>query len=378
MKSQSFKTIKKFASRFCASRRGRLRRMLLAAFFTGGSLAAATTSAMAADAPPVHLGGISILVHEFIPEATVAVIASEERGDVVAATPIHRTSSQFNQSIAAAVSDSAAKIGIPVEQFLEPFVMVGHPGSPSRDSSPYPSRLIESAPLATTSPEKSPAADMETELAAVAPPQQQVDDVAALNCWWLGEDALEWTAEVIDIDDIFAMGAADANELAVNDVVSGVGSAPLIATIPDAYFPYDIAPRDIELDYLSLTTVQPIRPKNYVSLPEQCDRDEANEVALTEPVIEISPDCLLDELIHDAAEFSKQNHLGDLSLATLGETVGNWFALSTDGSARREKPASNSSDGRNRLATIVVRIETIRWPALEQRGRPRVPLTSSK
>ncbi|TWU10220.1 hypothetical protein [Allorhodopirellula heiligendammensis] len=354
MKSQSFKTIKKLASRFCATRRGRRRRMLLAAFFTGGSLLAAAAPALAADGPPPYLGGISILVHEFVPETNLSPVFSKDHDSLLPPTPLHRTSTQFSQSIAAAVSASADRIGIPVEQFLEPYAVVGRLGSVTPDSSTYPLRPIESAPLATTSLEKSPAADEKLDLVATSPAdqQQQTTDVAALDCWWLGEDALNWIAELSETDELFLSPTEESSDLVADEVVTGIGSAPVIATIPDAYFPYDIAQRDIELDYLALTTVQPIRPKNYVALDNPPHVENAAEIAIVEPEIQSSPECLLEELIHDTNEFAEQNSLHELTLMAVGETVGSWFASTLGETAETEQLAEDSSDEPVTLAVL--------------------------
>lgn len=352
MKSQSYKTIKQFTSRFCASRRGRLRRVLLTALFTGGSIVAAITSAAAAETRPVHLGGISILVHEFIPETKITLSPDEELETAAKSLPVHRTSSQFNQSIAAAVGASATRIGIPVEQFLEPYAIVGH--SPS---SPYSAKSTVSAPLATTTLDQAPAAEQIHEaVVAIPTQQQQLDDLAALECWWFDENVVDWLAEIAEMERVTANLAAAQNaevvtEVAnapstdvVTEVASLIGSAPVIATIPDAYFPYDFAQRDLELDYLPLTTVQPIRPKNYVSMHPQAVVEEVSstaiELAVSEPAIEASPECVLDELLHNARNLAGRSELRDFSLTKLGESLGNWFAPSTDSSGGRELATS--------------------------------------
>lgn len=353
MKSQSYKTIKQFTSRFCASRRGRLRRMLLTALFTGGSIVAAISSAAAAETRPAHLGGISILVHEFIPQNDGTMSSAEELDAVAKSLPVHRTSSQFNQSIAAAVGASATRIGIPVEQFLEPYAIVGQ--SPS---STYSAKSTVSEPIATTTLDATPAIEQQPQAVVAFPSQQQqLDDVAALECWWFDENVVDWLAEIAEMERVTANLAAAQNLELVTEVPTAmttdivteaeslIGSAPVIATIPDAYFPYDFAKRDLELDYLSLTTVQPIRPKNYVSMPPQAVAEEVSseaiELAVSEPAIEASPDCVLDELLHKASNLASQSKFRDFSFTKLGESLASWLTLPTDGSARRELTASS-------------------------------------
>ncbi|MFG0255034.1 MAG: hypothetical protein ACF787_08040, partial [Rhodopirellula sp. JB053] len=159
--------------------RGRIRRLLLAALIGGASLWSTSSPSVAAELPFDKRGGISILVHEFHPtppkseaaepmaSAGKASLETEPNADttnILAAvgthdsvpviiadettsTPTaHRTSSQFNEMIAAAVSATAAKVGISVEQFLEPFAMVGP---------------LASKPLATTPLAQKPANDAE-------------------------------------------------------------------------------------------------------------------------------------------------------------------------------------------------------------------------
>ncbi|WP_184309230.1 hypothetical protein, partial [Aporhodopirellula rubra] len=500
------------------NRRSRVRRLLLAALIGGTTFWSATSTSAAAGLPFENRGGISILVHEFTPTpsesknaaidnaattadakiasvekksnkepapeanttedqiadaapATIAVGTHDSIPDVVAAeTPLnvaaHRTSNQFNEIIAAAVSASAAKVGISVEQFLEPFAMVGPIASKPLATTP-----LDSVPANDAELSSEPSTEVAAELAAKPtdqiadqpvepvlnesiPSAQQLAEAVALNRWWLDEstpapeesepvakaeaaigsaiaDASELiedaiTAEVeiasievaseapqsdelaVDepaaaesVDDSeaviesavnesleIASTAADMNESAVEEADDAVdhaplvGSAALIVTIPEAYSPYDIAQRDLELEYLNLSTVQPITPKNYVTMPatdELALEDEesleyletvapadlppaefladdasaaieiesdlpaseavtteiaiAEEADVVEPAVNVSPDCLLDEWVHTASDWAEKARAADLTFAALGnsigESVGDWLASLT-------------------------------------------------
>jgi hypothetical protein len=198
--TQSFKNLKN------SSRR--VRRIVLAALIAGTSLAATATPASAVGTPTEQRGGISILVHEFTldqqevvapaigthdsaaletPVVDVEATVAEDTVEANATPAISRTSNQFNQVIAAAVSASAARAGISVEQILEPFAMVG----------PFETVDEESAPLATTSLESPPAAEevavieesADYEVADAVPNARQLAEASALNRWWLDEDS---------------------------------------------------------------------------------------------------------------------------------------------------------------------------------------------
>ncbi|WP_160167361.1 hypothetical protein [Rhodopirellula sp. SWK7] len=500
------------------NRRSRVRRLLLAALISGTTFWSATSTSAAAGLPFENRGGISILVHEFTPTpsesknaaidnaattadakiasvekksnkesapeanttedhiadaapATIAVGTHDSIPDVVAAeTPLnvaaHRTSNQFNEIIAAAVSASAAKVGISVEQFLEPFAMVGPLASKPLATTPLDSVPANDAELASE-PSTEVAAELATKpadqiadqpiepvLNESIPSAQQLAEAVALNRWWLDEStpapeesepiakaeaaigsaiadasemiedavtaeveiasvevaseapqsdelAVDETAAAESVDDSEAVSesavsesveiastAADMNESAVEEADDAVdhaplvGSAALIVTIPEAYSPYDIAQRDLELEYLNLSTVQPITPKNYVTMPatdELALEDEesleylesvapadlppaeflaedasaaieiesdlpaseaattefaiAEEADVAEPAVNVSPECLLDEWVHTASDWAEKARATDLTFASLGnsigESVGDWLASLT-------------------------------------------------
>ncbi len=366
-KTQSFKNFNN------SSRR--VRRFVLAGLIAGTSLAAAATPASAVVTPPEQRGGISILVHEFTADEQEVItpaigthdsaavetsvveleaMAAEDTVETNATPAISRTSNQFNQVIAAAVSASAARAGISVEQILEPFAMFG----------PFDTVQDDSAPLATTPLETPPAAEEVAvieesavfEVADTAPTTRQLAEASALNRWWLDEDstpaesergAAILKAEVVETEVVEAITELAADEpvdvetevavaevevvaenvdSSVVDADELVGSAPLIATITDAYSPYDIAQRDLELEFLPLSTVQPIKSKVYVTLDDSADviasPEQSVEIVASEPAIEVSPDCCLDELVHKAAELAEQTRIRDLTFAAIGESIG--------------------------------------------------------
>ncbi|WP_144059503.1 hypothetical protein [Rhodopirellula sallentina] len=429
--------------------RGRIRRLLLAALIGGASLWSTSSPSVAAELPFDKRGGISILVHEFHPTPTtsdavepiapadtasvetkpnadasniVAAVGTHDSVPVVIAnetlsTPTaHRTSSQFNEMIAAAVSATAAKVGISVEQFLEPFAMVGplaskplattplaeKPANDAEATTEIPVDAVEESAIAVTTKPANPIADepVQSVLTESVPSAQQLAEAVALNRWWQDETIDETDNEILNeivqteietsivenvvenaveniaediventVESVVEEESTDlADALVANDLEDKfVGSAPVIVTIQEAYSPYDIAKRDLEMEYLDLTTVQPIHPKNYVSLPaddalaledadtveiakefESEELETEDAVAKTEDgtaaeievaqvdnnaaaddieeVVAVSPDCLLDEWIHTASIWTENVRTTDVSVTAVGESVGTWFA----------------------------------------------------
>ncbi|MCM2369786.1 hypothetical protein [Aporhodopirellula aestuarii] len=439
------------SARSRVTRSSRLRRMLLAALIGGSALVSANTQLSAAGIPVDQRGGISILVHEFNPSdateenelktdivvddghnndqivaaatepaaeeavsdapevkdeiapAIVSVGTHDSVPDVIASEPpqniaAHRTSNEFNEFLAAAVSASAAKVGISVEQFLEPFAMVGPLAMKPLATTPLDTTPAPQAELTTENAVElaaKPTAEQPVEpgAAETSPTEQQLAEAVALNRWWLDEEpqaddsavplAKAEIAEEVDSEEVADVDATtveaatveiasvepvdvsnDIAEDATVDAGTLVGSAPLIATIPEAYAPYDLAERDLKLEYMPLTTVVPISPKNYVSLPAQDELALEDEVSVaveaspetiasveteaetveiadattSEPAISASPECILDEWAHTAADWAEQVRVTDITFATLGESFGDWFANLTPAAAEPAMP----------------------------------------
>jgi hypothetical protein len=173
----------------------------------------------------------------------------------------------------------------------------------------------------------------ESEIAEIVVAESEIAEIEVAESE-IAEAITELAAdEPVDVETEVA--AADIEVVAENvessvvDAAELVGSAPLIATITDAYSPYDIAQRDLELEFLPLSTVQPIKSKIYVTLSDSADvnapSEQTVEVVASEPAIDASPDCLLDEMIHKAAELAEQTRIRDLTFAAIGESIGDLF-----------------------------------------------------
>ncbi|TWU02067.1 hypothetical protein [Neorhodopirellula pilleata] len=253
-----------------------LRRAMLSAMIAGSSL---TTLPSVNASDTDTRGGISILVHEFAgtdkqsqaTEQDSAADAAEESlpsPGTHDSVPVTSTASELDKNIAAAVAASIAKLGISIEQVLEPFAMVG--------------------PIANE-----------------APTAEQLDGSVALNRWWLDTEtvavAKTENEACVEADDASATTAA-IEELAAEEPLDVqeptvessddklIGSSPVIVTIQDAYLPYDLSQRDLELNGLSLSTVVPLKEKNYVLKPEttQEEADSVEVAAAEELAMEVA------------------------------------------------------------------------------------------
>ncbi|WP_404307853.1 hypothetical protein [Neorhodopirellula lusitana] len=351
------------------------RRMALAAFIAGSSMLAATADDQEILNRMENGGGISILVHEFQAEPVAAVepvASANESSQPVAkiaalpayaslgthdSVPVAKTAtSQFNQAIAAAVFASATKIGISIEQVLEPFAMVG----PIANQAPasVPLEVVDGGDIFFAADE---AAEVFEELVAnEAATEQQLAEAVALNRWWLDtetvavakitstevakaeaipaatRDASDPVSPTTDAADV---GLAAHESLELQDEVSSpsdsllVGSSAMIVTIEDAYLPYDLAKRDLEIQYLPLSSVVPLTPKNYVTYPQETERGFASqvaasavpEVAATEE-LDVIPAGMLEDVALGVNALIDQSNVRDFSLTKVGESYGEWIA----------------------------------------------------
>ena len=241
-----------------------------------------------------------------------------------------KRSSQFDRTIAAAVAASAAKLGISIEQVLEPFAMIG----PIADQGPatVPIDLVASirAVIADDARENDLIEDVTRE---AEPTNQQLAEAVALNRWWLDSETV---AVATAGSAVIAHAVAEPAEIAESiESIEGdeklVGSSPMIVTIQDAYMPYDLAQRDLELNFLPLTTVVPISPQNYVESSAQEAVPPAIEVIATveksdEANTDASPERLVSDFIRDASELADTTQIRDMTFAGLGESFGDWVA----------------------------------------------------
>ncbi|KLU03167.1 putative transmembrane protein [Rhodopirellula islandica] len=241
-----------------------------------------------AEAQPAQQAIISIPgTHDSIPTVSVDIqpestgdelkVAAADINDVSApATSVRRTSSDFNEMLAAVAASTAAKIGIPLEQFLEPFAMI-------RTQAKLP-------PVA---------GELDPGLSEEVADDQALAQAVALNRWWLDESMPEIASDepvlqsqvvpnavpakpaphkfTIDVREELAALAAEEPldvtlpsvivpfiamhdfskpvgntvlklgveritepEVAVEDPSDLAGSSPVIVTLEEAYLPYDL------------------------------------------------------------------------------------------------------------------------------------------
>lgn len=226
--------------------------------------------------------------------------------DVAPAQPtsVRRTSSDFNEMLAAVAASTAAKIGIPLEQFLEPFAMI-------RTKAKLP-------PVA---------GELDPSIGAVVADHEALAQAVALNRWWLDESKPEVDSDesvlqsqvvekaskptstphkfTIDVREELAALAAEepfdvtqpavilpfiakhdfsvpatessaepATEPAVveEEIDRLAGSSPVIVTLEEAYLPYDLNEGDIH----------------------------------QAQVVKSSPDCLLEEAVWQVSKLADQ------------------------------------------------------------------------
>ncbi|MCC9640839.1 hypothetical protein LOC71_01020 [Rhodopirellula sp. JC740] len=232
-----------------------------------------------------------------------------EAAPTAPATRVSRTSSDFNEMLAAVAASTAAKIGIPLEHFLEPFAMIR-----------------TQAKLPPVAGELDPSVNEEVaDNAALA-------QAVALNRWWLDDAPLVRDDQqilqshvvnqtlrlnkpepkfTIDVrEELAALAAEEPLDVTSHPVIVPlvakhdfakpekvvkvadedplVGSGPVIVTLEEAYLPYDLAEEDLP------AAEQPTQ------------------------LAKISPDCLMDEAVWqisraaDVAECFSPQDIGGL------------------------------------------------------------------
>ncbi|MEO9592597.1 MAG: hypothetical protein ABJG45_13540, partial [Rhodopirellula bahusiensis] len=125
-----------------------------------------------ADLPSVDLPNISPSSEDEIEADSGDLQLAAAELDVAPSTSVRRTSSDFNEMLAAVAASTAAKIGIPLEQFLEPFAMIR-----------------TKAILPPVAGELDPAVE------AKVADDEALAQAVALNRWWLDESKPEVTTD---------------------------------------------------------------------------------------------------------------------------------------------------------------------------------------
>ncbi|MFG0265801.1 MAG: hypothetical protein ACF8AM_11730 [Rhodopirellula sp. JB055] len=255
------------------------------------------------------------------PEATgdeLKVAAVEIDESPSPATSVRRTSSDFNEMLAAVAASTAAKIGIPLEQFLEPFAMIR-----------------TQAQLPPVAGELDPALNEEVA------DDQALAQAVALNRWWLDESTPEVASDEPVLQSQVVEKAATAKPaphkftIDVREELAALAAEqPLDVTQPTVIIPF-IAMHDfskpvgntvLQLD--AEPFVEPEAPAETASdlvgsspvivtleeayLPYDLNEDDYHDAQL----VKTSPDCLLEEAvwqvsrIADTAECFSPRDLG--------------------------------------------------------------------
>lgn len=327
----------------------RLRRLALSAAISG-TMTTLTwfgplTTSIAADDLPSTRGGISILIHRFdatadpgrldraaLPASTArpartgvpastARPARTARPDRAAFTPapsLRRTSSQFDQMIAATLTSSAARWGIPLQGVLEPLAMLGDPTADAFSIFQRKTQKQSIAPKSSTASVIASAKldaklnrwwlrgteEIQAGLASLAPAQTQTQTIDIDIDQAIRELAAE---EPLDVQrsPVIGVPAVAGRAPAAKTIAAAatapaaplVGSGPIIVTIAESYAPYDMTARDWQLRMTPITTVVPMFSPVY----EDAGRLDVATLELpAEPVQDAfagSPECRLDELI---------------------------------------------------------------------------------
>jgi hypothetical protein len=255
-----------------------------------------------------------------------------------------RTSCSFDQSIAAAAATACATAGISVEQIVEPFAMVGPHVSdsmkrvkefqqwwqkmiaeaqnvqPATPGPPPESSISEGSPKALDTWREFGESIVER---AVEPPfvvEEHIDRLALEE----PVDVDPWGGSVLVADDSeFYLPLPDPPSIP-DASVAQVGASPVIVSIDDTYWPYDLSARDLRVwsvfplvtepfcirgrhdtqlssdswaDLDQATTERIIELSTEESVDTPLVADQPADVVYEAPLIEGSADCLLDELV---------------------------------------------------------------------------------
>ncbi|MEO9931242.1 hypothetical protein [Rhodopirellula bahusiensis] len=257
-----------------------------------------------ADLPSVDLPNISPSSEDEIEADSGDLQLAAAELDVAPSTSVRRTSSDFNEMLAAVAASTAAKIGIPLEQFLEPFAMIR-----------------TKAILPPVAGELDPAVE------AKVADDEALAQAVALNRWWLDESKPEVTTDepvlqsqvvqkavkpspaphkfTIDVrEELAALAAEEPMDLSPSAVI-----LPFIAKhdfsepIAEAEVEMEVAvePEVIEASTDELAGSSPV----IVTLEEAYLPYDLNEGDVHEAqVVKSSPDCLLDEAVWQAEQLA--------------------------------------------------------------------------
>ncbi len=196
--------------------------------------------------------------------------------------PLSRTSSNFDTSLAAIAATATAKTGISLEQIVEPFAMVGTYRS---DSAAQIADFQSWWEIAKTT-----YAQYQSDL------QQKLDQLAL-------EEPLDTNVDD-ELNRVFATTPpSNDGPATVASTRDRVGSAAVVVTIEEPYFPYDLARRDLRQWLPRDLTPKPFCLRGRVSNGDTdsmwtIDRSSLATSAPTRSQAELlqaSAECLIDE-----------------------------------------------------------------------------------
>jgi hypothetical protein len=190
-------------------------------------------------------------------------------------------------------SDDAAMQGVAVEQVVEPFAFVSSYLKQSRSSVErfqqwWEQALAQSRAIRDAEIEFAEQRELQTELNTLA--AQEPIDVNGL-----GESVLV---------EAFPRSVAEVESIVVTEIDPLVGSSPMIATIEDAYLPYDLSTRDMKVWSVFPLATRPLCVRSHTyAAPLWDDFDQLVEQrvdarpATMPQAVWGSADCYLDECL---------------------------------------------------------------------------------
>lgn len=200
--------------------------------------------------------------------------------------PVQKTRS-LEKSVAAIATATLASAGVSVEQIAEPFAMVGpyldNSVARVREFQSWWQAAVEEAKSAPNSHEES----IQNDLNQIA--EQEPVDVESFG-----------PSVIVD-----SFPAAPAPSIEITAIDPLVGGSAIIATIEDAYLPYDLSARDLKLWSVFPTSTQPFCVRTHINDMPEAPMWKDFDLALqtdtpAAPSLETcnaSADCLMYELV---------------------------------------------------------------------------------
>ncbi|MEM6366268.1 MAG: hypothetical protein AAF745_17705, partial [Planctomycetota bacterium] len=304
------------------------------------------------------------------PAATLAAetASPDAQSQVNTTRALRRTSSEFDRIVAAAITTSAAQLGIPLMPNLQTWGPTLDLNRVVQATAPSIGKLASNQDSGT----KTPVDPIDTEsesLNAEPASRTMIDppgiDIADLNRKWLVDSLAHLASEEpVDIHPSSDQIDTTPPQSVVAEVKHDplMGSSPMIVTIEEEYRPYDFAARDLKWLSNPLSTVVPFKPEVYcfATADSQADTtptsdpvEEAISESQSQSIAEsntasippneqidlgddlgtewdhqvaASPYCLLDEAIWTASIYAERVGLATWTLESLAKSAGDAIA----------------------------------------------------